>query len=291
MPNQASSSFALGVSLLLLAAVSVQLGAAIGTSVIPVFGVLGIVTTRYLVQAVVHVPLAWRQLRNLSWRDWGPGVVVAATLLSMNSAIYLAFASMGVGLSVTIELLGPIVLAIVSARSWPGWVGASLAAAGMLLVANPTGNANVGGVFWAIVAATSWALYLVAARWAVTKLPGLVPSAMASLIGLAVLLPAVIVVGTPAAIDSRSALLAFAAGALSSALPYALDVIAFRRVPIVVASTLMSVNPALAVLWGWLILNERLGVAELAGLSLICAANILVVWAARTQNLRSEQVS
>ncbi|NLE98718.1 MAG: EamA family transporter [Propionibacterium sp.] len=266
--------------LLLAGALSGQLGAALGTSVIPAIGVLGIVLMRYVVQACVHVPLSWRQLRATGWRQWRWGLLVAAPLLTMNTSIYMAFSHIGVGLSVTIELVGPIALAAITARTWPGWTGAGLALVGMVLVTGPTGSANAAGVFWAVVAATSWALYLTAARVAGQRLPGLTPSAMASLIGLAILIPANLAFNTATGLNGTVLVVALLAGLLSSALPYAFDMVALRRLPMNVASTLMSVHPVMAVMWGAIILGERLGPAELAGLVVITVANVLVVRAA-----------
>ena len=274
------SPFAFGVLLLLAGALSGQLGAALGTSVIPAIGVLGIVLMRYVVQACVHVPLSWRQLRATGWRQWRWGLLVAAPLLTMNTSIYMAFSHIGVGLSVTIELVGPIALAAITARTWPGWTGAGLALVGMVLVTGPTGSANAAGVFWAVVAATSWALYLTAARVAGQRLPGLTPSAMASLIGLAILIPANLAFNTATGLNGTVLVVALLAGLLSSALPYAFDMVALRRLPMNVASTLMSVHPVMAVMWGAIILGERLGPAELAGLVVITVANVLVVRAA-----------
>lgn len=270
-------------------ALSVQIGAAIGTSVIPAIGVLGIVLARYVVQALVHVPLAWRHLRETPRRRWWWGAVVAVPLLSMNTAIYLAFSHIGVGLSVTIELLGPIVLAVLTARSLPGWLGAALAAVGMVLVTGPTGSVNPTGVLWACVAAASWALYLVALRKAGQRLPGLAPTAIASIIGLAVLVPLNLMFNRPSELTGGVLGLALLAGLLSSAVVYAFDVMALRRVPMNVASTMMSIHPVAAVLSGAIILGERLGAQEIVGLLIISAANVWVVRSAARAHRRASR--
>lgn len=274
------SPFTLGVMMLVAGAVSVQLGAALGASVIPAIGVLGVVLARYVVQACVHVPISWRHLRATTRRDWLWGLLVAAPLLAMNTSIYMAFSHIGVGLSVTIELTGPIVLAALTARSWPGWFGAGMALVGVVLVGGPTGTATAAGLFWAVVAAASWALYLLAVRAAGRHLPGLAPSAMAAIIGLAVLLPVNLAFNHDVRLSWAVLGIAFLAGLLSSAVPYAFDVLALRRLPMHVASILMSVNPVAAVMWGAIILGERLVSGEIVGLVVISVANILVVRAA-----------
>lgn len=276
-----------GVLLLILGAISVQLGAALGTSVIPSIGVLGIVLARYLVMASVHVPASWSHLREATLKDWRWGLLLAVPMLAMNTSIYMAFSHIGVGLSVTIELLGPITLAVITARSWPGWIAAGLALAGMLLVTGPTGSATPIGTAWAVVAAASWALYLVAVRIAGKHLKGLTPSAMAGLMGLAILIPLNLLFNDSATPSMAVLFTAFMAGLLSSAIPYAFDMIALRLVPMNVASTMMSLNPVTAVLWGAIILGERLGPAEIAGLIIISAANVLVVHAAARARSRT----
>lgn len=58
MPRPNLSPFTAGVLLLIFGALSVQLGASIGTSIIPAVGVLGVVFARYTLQACVHT--RWR---------------------------------------------------------------------------------------------------------------------------------------------------------------------------------------------------------------------------------------
>ena len=282
MPRPNLSPFATGVLLLIFGALSVQLGASIGTSIIPAVGVLGVVFARYTLQACAHIPLAWKHLRRTRLRDWRWGALVAAPLLAMNLTIYMAFSHIGVGLAVTIELMGPITLAVLTARSRPGWMAAGLAAVGMVLVTDPTGDVNVPGVLWSLAAAASWALYLLATRKAGQQLEGLTPSAMASVIGLSALIPLSLLFNRPADLSPTVLLLAVLAGVLSSAIPYACDLLALRRVPMNVASTMMSINPVTASMWGAIILSERFGALEIAGLAIICVANVLVVRAART---------
>jgi len=282
VPRPNLSPFATGVLLLIFGALSVQLGASIGTSIIPAVGVLGVVFARYTLQACAHIPLAWKHLRRTRLRDWRWGALVAAPLLAMNLTIYMAFSHIGVGLAVTIELMGPITLAVLTARSRPGWMAAGLAAVGMVLVTDPTGDVNVSGVLWSLAAAASWALYLLATRKAGQQLEGLTPSAMASVIGLSALIPLNLLFNRPADLSPTVLLLAVLAGVLSSAIPYACDLLALRRVPMNVASTMMSINPVTASMWGAIILSERFGALEIAGLAIICVANVLVVRAART---------
>ncbi len=110
-----------GVLFLVLGAVAVQCGASIATALMAPLGLLIVLYFRYIVMGVSHVVLSARHVRALRFADLTWGFLVAIPLLVMNTTIYLAFARIGVGLSVTIELAGPIVLAIVTSRSRWGW--------------------------------------------------------------------------------------------------------------------------------------------------------------------------
>ncbi|MDO5644955.1 MAG: EamA family transporter [Dermabacter sp.] len=266
-----------GILLLVFGALSIQLGASLATSIMPILGLWWALLFRYGVMAIMHSALSIRHVRSVPARSLWWGVVVALPLLGMNIAIYAAFARIGVGLSVTIELIGPILLAIITARSRWGWLLSLITFGGMVLVTGPTFASDPVGIGLALLAALLWALYLVAARKAGEKLPGLLPLAIASLVGLAVLIPLTIATSRHVEWTWQVVVIGLIAGLLSSAIPYAADLLALRRLPMNVASNLMSLHPASAVLWGAIILGERLGPLEIAGLVVISLANILVV--------------
>jgi inner membrane transporter RhtA len=70
------------------------------------------------------------------------------------------------------------------------------------------------------------------------------------------------------------------AGVLSSAIPYAADVIALRRVPARFFGVFMSIHPVLAALAGLLLLGQTMRPHEWAGIAIVVAANTLAVRAA-----------
>ncbi len=61
---------------------------------------------------------------------------------------------------------------------------------------------------------------------------------------------------------------------LSSVIPYSLETEALRRMPANVFGVLMSLEPALAALAGFLILSQSLGARELVAIALVVTASI-----------------
>ncbi len=147
----------------------------------------------------------------------------------------------------------------------------------MVLVAGPTLAADPIGLACALAAAAAWAGYLVASRKAAAYLPGLVPSAIASVTGIAVLTPIVLMAADLRALGARNLGLCLLAGLLSSAIPYALDILALRRIELHVASNLMSLHPIMAAIFGALLLGERPEPLEILGLAVMVIANVIVV--------------
>lgn len=271
---------AIGVALVIVGALSIQFGASVATSLMPVLGLWFVLLCRYAVMGLMHVTLSLRHVQKVPRRDLRWGLVVALPLLGMNTAIYFAFSHIGVGLAVTIELLGPLALAIATSTLRFGWAYSLLALVGLVLAAGPTTGGDPVGVLWALLAAALWAAYLVAAKAVGKRLPGLVPLAVSSLVGLAVLIPINAALTDFSHLTLPLLMIGVGAGLLSSALPYATDLLALRRLPMSVAANLMSLHPVAASIFGALVLGERFTAREVAGLVIICAANSLVVSAA-----------
>jgi inner membrane transporter RhtA len=66
---------------------------------------------------------------------------------------------------------------------------------------------------------------------------------------------------------------ALAVAVLSSAIPYTLEMEALRRLPTRVFAVMMSIEPAMAALAGFLVLDEGLATRELVAILLVVAAS------------------
>jgi inner membrane transporter RhtA len=79
--------------------------------------------------------------------------------------------------------------------------------------------------------------------------------------GYALLDPGVLIVG-------------FGVAMLSSAIPYSLEMEALRKLPARVFGVLMSLEPAVAALVGFVVLGERLGLRAIAAVVLVTTAAV-----------------
>jgi len=65
-----------------------------------------------------------------------------------------------------------------------------------------------------------------------------------------------------------------AVGMLSSAIPYTLEMEALRRIATRVFGVLMSLEPAMAALAGFIVVGQGLSSRELAGIGLVIVASV-----------------
>ena len=87
-------------------------------------------------------------------------------------------------------------------------------------------------------------------------------------------LPAGIADGDGALLQPRSLALGTAVGVLSSAIPYSFEVEALRRIAPHVFGVLMSLEPAMAALAGFVVLGQGLSARSLLGIALVSVASI-----------------
>lgn len=271
-PRQRAS----GIAMIVASAASNQTGAALGALAFPTIGPVGVVAVRQLVAALVLAPIARPRIRGLRRDQWLPVLGLALAFSVMNISLYMAIERIGLGLAVTLEFLGPLAVAIAGSRRIVDLICAGLAATGVLLLTGPGPTTDVLGVALALVAAGAWAAYILLSRSVGQRLPGLQGTAVASAVTAGLWVPigaAWFLIHPP---TLAALLLAAACGILASALPYAVDLQALRRVPAALFGTLTSVNPLLAALIGWAVLHQALEAVEWAGIGLIVAGNAIV---------------
>jgi inner membrane transporter RhtA len=252
---------------------STQTGAAIAKTL---FDELGPAATAFLRVALAAVLLVaiWRpRIAGHSRRDLALAAAFGLSLCAMNLTFYEAIARIPLGIAVTIEFAGPLAVAIALSRRKLDAVWVVLAAAGILLLARGGGDIKTSGVLLALLAGVFWAAYILLSARAGRAFPGGSGLAMAMVVGGVALLPAGIAGGGADLLDPG--LLAAAAGValLASAIPYSLELEALRRLPAQAFGILMSLEPAMAALAGFVILGEGLRGRDIAAIVLVAAAS------------------
>ena len=200
-------------------------------------------------------------------------LLLAAVFATMNLSLYGAIDRVGLGLAVTLEFLGPLVVALSASRRAPDLGCAALAAAGVVVLTRPQPTTDYLGTGLGLLAAACWAAYILLNRSVGRRLPGVEGTAAAAGLSGLLFVPVGIVVllrhpPTPAALWCAAA-----AGVLSSAVPFLADLLALRRVPAHFFGVFMSVNPVVAAVVGLLFLDQVPGAVEWLGIGAIVVAN------------------
>ena len=248
-PSRPEASSAAGIGLVVASAVTTQTGAAFAVQLFDRVGAGGAVLLRLLGAALILLLVFRPRVRGLTGADVGVLLGFGVSLGVMNISFYQAIARIPLGVGVTIELLGPLVLSVVLARRPAGWLLAGLAFAGVALMSGvgaSTEPLDPLGVLFAFGAAGMWALYVMMSRQAGARFPGGDGLALAMCIGAGLALPLGLSSGGAGLLEPGVLAWGAVVAVLSSALPYALDLAALRRLAPATFSVLLSLSPAVA---------------------------------------------
>jgi inner membrane transporter RhtA len=258
---------------------SVQFGGALAATLIPEIGVGGAVLLRIGFAAVIIMAVVRPRLRGLSRRAWATAVGFGLALGLMNWSFYGALAHLPLGVAVTVEFLGPLVLAAALSRKARDFVAVAAAATGVLLVSEaltvPLAELSLDGLLLAGFAGVMWAAYIVLSGRAGEEFPGLEGLAIALAVSTLVVLP--VGLTSVASWTWQYVLAGLGLAVLSSLLPYSLELVALRRLAASVFGILLSLEPAVAALAGLLLLSQVLDVVQLAGMALVVLASAIVL--------------
>lgn len=254
-----------------------QLGAAVGALAFSQVGPAGVVAVRQVVAAAVLFSIARPKLRQLTWHQWWPALLLGLVFATMNLSLYTAIERIGLGLAITLEFLGPFAIALAGVRSLRMAGCAIISGIGVIVLVAPGPTTDWLGIGLALTAAVCWAAYILLNRTVGARLPGLQGPAVASSVAALGYLPVILILIPDGRFDPRSILLCGLAGLLSSVVPYATDLIVLRRIQPALFGIIMSLNPVLAALAGLVVLGQQLTLWQTSAILAIVAANIAAV--------------
>jgi inner membrane transporter RhtA len=259
-------------ALAVVAMLSVQLGSALSVGLIEIVGAGGTAWLRLTIGALVFLALARPPVRLVRRRDvptlLGLGVTTGLVTIGFLAAIE----RIPLGTAVAIEFLGPLTVAAVRshrarALAWP-----ALALVGVVLLTEPwRGEIDGAGVAFAAMAAVGWATYIVLTQKVGDRFTGTTGLSLTVPVAAAV----AAVVGVPQAVGHLTPQVLLAAAGLAvllPVLPYALEMLALRHMTHHAFGTLMALEPALGVLLGLLVLQQRPSALQLLGIVLVVLA-------------------
>jgi inner membrane transporter RhtA len=261
---------AIAVGLVVIAAVSPQLGAALAVSLFDELGPAGAASLRLAFAAVILWAI-WRPRIDGDLRLAG---AFGAALGLMNWSFYEAIDRIPLAVAVTIEFAGPLLVAVLGSRRRLDWLWIALAATGIVLLVDPAGGSlDPLGVAFAVAAGACWMAYIFLSKRVGAAFPGGSGLAIAMAVGALIVLPAGVIQGGGALAQPGLLGAAFVVSIASSVLPYSLELVALRRLSEAVFGVLMSLDPAVAAVAGFLLLGQDLGPRELVGIGLVVVAS------------------
>jgi len=283
MTTPTDRSTATGTALAVSAATSVQFGAALAATLFPLVGPVGTVSLRFLGAAAVLLLLTRPWRARWSRHDLRTVAAFGVVFVVMNMSLYAALTRLPLATTITLEFLGPLGVAIVTAATWGqrGW--AIPAAAGVALIGGSLQADDVLGVLAALTAALAWASYILLSRRMGTSTHALGGLALATALGAVLTAPAGVLVAGADLLEPRTLVLGLSVGVISSAIPYSLDLLALRRLTTAVFGVLTSLNPALAALAGLVVLHELPPHRQLVGIALVMVASAGVTLTGRVR--------
>jgi inner membrane transporter RhtA len=269
------------VPLVIVAITSLQFGAALAGTIFDDIGPAGTALLRAFFAALI-LQAIWRpRVRDHAPRDLRLVALFGLVLGAMNLCIYESFARIPLGIAVTIEFAGPLGLAVALSRRRLDLACAALAAIGIVLLADPGGGAvDALGVALALVAAALWAAYILIAQAAGRVFTGGHGVALAMTVAVVVpLVPGIATAGTDL-LHPEWLAIGCAVALMSSVLPYSLETEALRRLPANVFGVLMSIEPAVAAVAGFVVLGQDMRARDVVAIAFVVVASIGVTRAA-----------
>lgn len=253
----------------LLSIVSVQGGAAIAKGLFPVLGPGGTASVRIGFSALILLIAVRPNLRQLTAQQWKGVIPYGIVLGAMNLLFYCALARIPLGLAVTLELIGPLGLALAGSRRAVDFLWVVLAGLGIVLIAPWNGKGiDLLGVIFALSAGACWAIYILLSKRAGAQLPGQLAVTVGMMFAALAVLPLGFIEGNLLSLTPHFLILSVTLAIFSSVLPFSLEMQALRSMPSRTFSILMSLEPAAAALAGWLLLGEHLKLGQ--WLAVIC---------------------
>ncbi|MNY07924.1 Threonine/homoserine exporter RhtA [compost metagenome] len=257
-----------------MAIISVQSGAAIAKSLFPTIGAPATASLRIGISAIILLAVYRPNLRKITLDQWKFVLPYGLCLGAMNLVFYFAIERIPIGLAVTLEFIGPLMVAVLGSKRIVDFLWVLLAAAGIILIAPWTTNGvDILGASLALLAGAFWAAYIVLGG----KISAIMKGGDAVATGM--LFAALLVVPfgifgeglnnlTPQLLGMGIAL-----ALLSSAIPFTLEMKALGQLPARTFSILMSLEPAAASICAFIFLQEYLSFNEILAVAFVVTAS------------------
>jgi inner membrane transporter RhtA len=262
-----------GAAMAVTSMLCVQLGLAASVALIDQVGADGAAWLRLFWAGVLMLVVVRPRRSTFSRETVRAGVALGVVTAAVTMLFMAAVERLPLGTASALEFLGPLGVAVWRshgvARLW-----AFVAAGGVLLLTQPwSGQADPVGVAFALAAACCWAAYIL--------LTQKVGDAVDGIGGLAISMPvaglAATLVAGPSVLGRLTPellLIGLGLAVLLPVVPFALEMLALRRLTTAAFGTLMALEPAFALVIGFVALQQTPDLLAVGGIVLVVAAGV-----------------
>ena len=291
MLNLKNSSYFQAVFLLFIAMLCVQSSGSLAKILFQQFSVLTVSAMRMLLGALILAIIFQIWKINFKSVRWSSILSYGIALAGMNGLFYLSIERLPLGIAVSFEFIGPLSVALYYAQQKYDLLWVCMAILGLILLFpfdQATQSLDLTGIAFAIGAGACWAVYIIAGQRP-SGISGNHTVCLGMFVGMLCLMPVALFSGMTSNVFQPPNLFYFVGLAiLASALPFTLEMIALRNLTALSFGTLMSLEPAIAALSGFVFLNEQLLWTQWLALGTIITASIGCTYTTQQARRRNE---
>ncbi len=261
---------------------SIQIGAAIATSLFDQVGPAGAVFLRLFVSAIL-LAIIWRPSYRMDREAAKIALAFGLVMAGMNISFYEAIDRIPLGTAVTLEFIGPLAVALITSHRRRDMIWAAMAAAGILLLSGGIKSHGLDpfGIGLAVLGGLFWGCYILLGKPVGQIWTGARGLAIAMAVSALVCLPFGLADGGSDLLDPSVIAVGAAVAVLSTTVPLSLEIEAMRRLPSNVFGVMMSLEPAVAATVGFVLLSQGMNWAQVLAILLVVSASAGALWSGR----------
>lgn len=280
MPNSQLTA----VLFMVLSMVAYQISASFAKQLFEVLDPLTVVTLRLCFASILIILMfrSWKIIKRLPYLKWKDLLLYSGSVCLMNVLFYASLGKLPQGIAVGLEFLGPLTLALLSIKHKSDYLWVLLAIIGVALMVPwqdaTAHNFSYLGAAFALGAGICWAIYIYYGQRVVRQNIGMHALSIAIVLSAMVMLPISAVHNPEALLKTEYWGKALLIALLATAIPYALDLMALKRLSKLSYGTLSSLSPALGAIAGFFLLKEQISLWQSIALVCIMLASIGVTF-------------
>ncbi|CDZ16420.1 Inner membrane transporter rhtA [Candidatus Johnevansia muelleri] len=266
------------IILLIMSMLSIQSGASIAKNLFTIIGVQGTTMMRLFIASIIFTIIfkPWNSYYSII-KNWflimGYGISIGA----MNLLFYMSLKILPLCISVSIEFIGPLSLALFSSKRLIDFVWVFIVIISIIILIPLKllfHKKNIIGIFYGLGSGFFWALYIIFGKKATAKLDKKNILSIGIIIAFLFSLPFGLINSWKKLLSFKILYYACIISIFSTVIPYTIELIAINKLPIVTFGTLTSLEPVVAAISGLIFLHEKLSIIQGIALFAIILASI-----------------